>query len=651
MKRMSTLILTLFMNMVCIQVLAQQTSLVIDNQTPGWLSSKIDYADQLSVENLKVTGYINTDDICFLEQLSKKRSLQVLDLEDVHMAPGGTSLVAEIREGIHDDDMIDDYVYTGLELRKLITSKHVTHYNKLGLNNRIPSHKIDTLIIKEVSTEFYISGAPPARMLVVFPEGVERLEFTYGLIDSSFHLPSTLQKLIGYSIYSNINKVNITSFHEDPSNIVIESCNSQTSNKLKGDTLWIPAGTREKYLNTDFKNMRVIIEMTPPNAIEIREGDERCQRKEVFTNDTFILNADLIPQDAYYKGIIWKTSNPNIAEVDQNGKVTAVGYGNAQVIVCSDKDENIADTCDIVVYDHTTGISIAETSKDLNIGESFYLSANTLPTGTSNNQFTWSSSNEEIAIVESDGKVTGLKLGSCVIVATATDGGSKAECAVTVVQPAKEISLNKHVTSIKVDEQEELHATISPESTTNKSITWISRDDAIAEVSSLGIVKGKKAGKVFVVAQATSNAEVMDSCEITVLQPVTGVSISESSITLSSLGSTKQLTATVLPDDASDKSVSWESSNTAVCKVSGNGFVVAVGVGTSVITVTTIDGGFMAVCVATVSESDGIIAIEFDALTGSELIFDAQGKRLDSLQPGLNIIRMGDGTIKKVMMK
>ncbi len=91
------------------------------------------------------------------------------------------------------------------------------------------------------------------------------------------------------------------------------------------------------------------------------------------------------------------------------------------------------------------------------------------------------------------------------------------------------------------------------------------------------------------------------------MQPVTGVTLSESTIVFTSLGSTMQLTATIIPDNASDKNVNWESS--------------------------------------------GILDIEIDKLTGNEQIYDAQGKKQNSIKKGLNIIRMGDGTTRKVVVK
>ena len=364
-----------------------------------------------------------------------------------------------------------------------------------------------------------------------------------------------------------------------------------------------------------------------------------------------MLNVSISPKDTYFKGLLWKSTDENVVSVSQTGEVVAMGYGTASVIVCSDKDESIADTCIVNVYEHTTGVSISNSTIELNIGSSTELSVNTLPLETSDNEINWSSSNEEIAIVDGNGKVTALNVGACVITATAVDGGSKAECVVTVVQPAKSLSLTKHTTSIRVGNMEELRAVVSPDNTADKSVSWSSRNSEIADVSDIGVVTAKKGGKTFIVAWANSNPNAKDSCEVTVLQPVTGVSVSDESLSFDGIGSVKQLSATVQPEDASDKSVRWESSNTAVCTVSSSGIVVAVGVGVSVVYVTTVDGGYVAVCIVTVKESDGIMTIDVDALTGNETIYDVQGKRISKLQRGINIIRMTDGTTRKVVVE
>ena len=76
---------------ICLNIFSQAKSLTVDCQTPGWLSSLINYSDQQTLENLKVTGYINGTDIQFLYDLNYYRSLTgVIDLEDVSIVSGGT---------------------------------------------------------------------------------------------------------------------------------------------------------------------------------------------------------------------------------------------------------------------------------------------------------------------------------------------------------------------------------------------------------------------------------------------------------------------------------------------------------------------------------------------------------------------------------
>ena len=90
----------------------QAKSLIVDCQTPGWLSSKINYGDQLTVEQLKVTGYINEEDIAFLKELENKK-LRVLDLEDVNTV-----------EGSKDNIMSTSFLSGFLKLQKLITPRN-----------------------------------------------------------------------------------------------------------------------------------------------------------------------------------------------------------------------------------------------------------------------------------------------------------------------------------------------------------------------------------------------------------------------------------------------------------------------------------------------------------------------------------------------
>ena len=649
MKQLNNMILlAMFMSMVSISAKAQQTSMTVDNQSPGWLSSKIGYGDQQTVENLKITGYLNGTDFNFLIDLDNNQKLRTLDLSDANIVHGGDPIIFrnDPHNNIYQDTKTEDNVVRRLfdkfsNLQKLLTPKSVTEFSS--------KLQIDSVILYGQFN----------RVSIYYNNRMNYLELTEGLDSVSLRdngsyttiirpwrsmkkliLPSTLTKLANLELETN-NKGNIVSKIEHPELLRFINCNIEG-----GDTIFVPRGTTESYKQTIFNVFKNIVELAPPASIKLNKT-----HLKLYKEDKAPLSVSLIPADAYYKGLIWKSTDENVAAVSHTGEIVAVGCGTASVIVCSDKDESIADTCIVNVYEHTTGVSISNSNIELNIGSSIELSANTLPLNTSDNEIVWSSSNKDVVMVDENGKVTALMMGTCIITATALDGGSKAECIVTVIQPAKTLSLNKHTVSIRVGNIEELIAIVSPDNTTDKSVSWCSRNDDVAEVKSSGIVIAKKAGKTFIVSWANSNSEAKDSCEITVLQPVLGISVSDTSLSFEGIGGIKQLKATVMPDDASDKSVRWDSSNKSVCTVSSSGMVVAVGMGTSVVSVTTVDGGYVAVCIVTVNETNGIMTMDINTLSGNETIYDVQGNRIDKLQRGINIIRMNDGTTKKIFVK
>ena len=162
--------------------------------------------------------------------------------------------------------------------------------------------------------------------------------------------------------------------------------------------------------------------------------------------------------------------------------------------------------------------------------------------------------------------------------------------------------------TIYIDSTYQLNATVSPDNASNKSVTWTSTAPAIARVSSSGLVTGVSVGTANITV-TTVDGNKKDNATITVQQrnpdpvnvPVTGVSISPESAILTSIGATKQLTVTVLPYNATNKTVAWNSSNQAIATVSTNGLVTAKAAGTVNITVETESGGYMATCAITVS--------------------------------------------------
>ena len=252
-----------------------------------------------------------------------------------------------------------------------------------------------------------------------------------------------------------------------------------------------------------------------------------------------------------------------------------------------------------------TEVTLSQSNLTLDVGASDTLTATITPDNATDKSVTWESSASGVATVDTSGKVTAVSVGTATITATAADGsGEKATCSVTVnaaaIVPVKSVSLDK--TSLELTEggTARLTATILPDNATNKNVTWSTSDASIATVTD-GVVTAVAPGTATITV-TTEDGGKTATCAVTVAAatvPVTGVTLNKTSTSLY-VGETAQLTATVLPDNATNKNVTWSTSDPSVATVE-NGTVTAVGRGTATITVTTEDGTKTATCTVTVS--------------------------------------------------
>lgn len=195
------------------------------------------------------------------------------------------------------------------------------------------------------------------------------------------------------------------------------------------------------------------------------------------------------------------------------------------------------------------------------------------------------------------------------------------------------MTLEKKSIEVEKGKTETINAIITPENATRKAITWTSSDTNVATVTN-GVVKGISAGTAIITA-TTKDGNFTDTCEVTVTQnAVTGIRISEKLIDLG-MGYKKQITATVMPDDATDKSVEWTSENPEIAAVSDNGTITGKSNGRTVVTATTTDGGYTAKCVVRVKPID-----VFDATGSNEFVLsntDSETKLVSSTAKGMSL--------------
>ena len=242
-----------------------------------------------------------------------------------------------------------------------------------------------------------------------------------------------------------------------------------------------------------------------------------------------------------------------------------------------------------------TELTLNKTSVTLLAGESETLAASAFPLDT---KVQWSSSSPAIASVDQNGKVTGIDNGTTIITVASADGTKTATCEVTVIVPVTGVSLDRTSAEIIKGDIMTLTATVAPSNATNKNVIWTSSNPSVATVSQSGVITAIKAGSTTVVA-TTIDGEKAAACEIVVIVPVNSISLDKESLELIE-GDGASLTATIGPDDATDKRITWKSSDDSIAIVSSSGAVVAVKAGTVTITATTEDGGLTAECNLTV---------------------------------------------------
>ena len=360
---------------------------------------------------------------------------------------------------------------------------------------------------------------------------------------------------------------------------------------LKG----LQVGTSKVTARTDDGGFTASCYVTVGVGVEKIELDKSELR--LYKGGSTLLTATIFPDNASDKSFKWGTSDSSVATVDANGKVDAVGNGEATVFVSS-SDGGFTSYCNVIVTTPVTGLSIAPVEYTLeSIGSSFTIKPTVSPEDASDVSVVWNSSDAEVVSVSSDGTVTAVGPGTASVTAATNDGSFSASCTVTVKSPAQHISLDKTSLKLLEGESARIVATVCPSNSTQKDLTWTSDAPAVASVDADGNVTARKAGTAKVTVKVSESVSAV--CEVTVISRVTGISLDMTAVELKP-GETHQLKATVLPENASDAGVTWYSDKEGVATVSQSGLVTAVGAGEATVHAVTSDGGKMASCLVTV---------------------------------------------------
>ena len=393
--------------------------------------------------------------------------------------------------------------------------------------------------------------------------------------------------------------------------------------------------------------------------------------------EALALTATINPDNATNQLVTWSSSDTCVATVDTNGKVAAIAPGTTVVTVTANDGSGVKASCVVAVEKKVVAVSsitLSQSSATLTEGETLTLTATVTPNNATDKSITWSSSNTTVATVDADGVVTAIAPGTATITAAANDGsGVTAACEVTVEKKVilvSQIILSQTSAILTEGETLTLTATVTPDNADNTTISWSSSNEDIAMVSSKGKVVAMGVGTATITATANDGSGVKASCVVTVEKKVVAVSsitLSQSSATMIE-GETLSLTATVKPTDATNKGITWSSSNMSVATVDDNGKVTAVASGTTYITATANDGsGVSASCEVTVLASytitymvDGEVYHTETLIQGSDIVVPEEPTKegytfsgwstLPETMPTHDVIVNGSFTINKYVV-
>ncbi len=320
---------------------------------------------------------------------------------------------------------------------------------------------------------------------------------------------------------------------------------------------------------------------------------------ELALGERAALTVRFTPVDVTERGVMWESSDPGVASVDEDGVVTGAGEGSA-VVTATTTDGGFSDQVAVQVRIPVTGLTLSEDYLSMRPGESAVLEALVEPVDATLQGVVWSSDTQSVATVDQAGRVTAVAEGEAVIAAVSQNGGYRAECTVAVTSvPVTGITLSDESLELGLHGQVQLVATVSPANASNKSVIWFSDNANIASVSGSGLVTGNSGGSTHINA-VSQDGGFQARCSINVKVPVTGIVLTPVTLRIDK-GTTSDLEVAVVPEQASDKRITWSSSNQAVATVGvDDGVVTGVGAGSAIITASTVDGGFQATCEVTV---------------------------------------------------
>ena len=323
-------------------------------------------------------------------------------------------------------------------------------------------------------------------------------------------------------------------------------------------------------------------------SVSLKIGSKNVTKKTVtmYSGESKTLKASVSPKSAKKK-VTFTSSKKSVATVSSKGVVTAKKSGTAQIKVTVTGKNNKKKFTYVKVKVKYVSLSLNKKTANLKAGEKLNLTARVSP----KKKVKWSSSNRKVATVSSKGVVKGVKAGTAKV--TASVGSKKASCMVKVTGAGSgnggNTSTNVKVqgvnasieggSTVYVGHYSSIITQIIPANATDQTLSYSSSNRNIAQVTERGVILGISEGTATITITAAGNVSTALSVKV-VEVPVESVKVTPDKIVLPITGTTN-LSAQILPAEASKKLVNWSSDNMSIARVDADGKVTGVSGGTT----------------------------------------------------------------------
>lgn len=623
---------------LCMALFAQATDLTIDCQTPGGLSSKINYGDRQTVKNLKVTGYITNTDLAFIGSLTQLSLNGVIDLGDVTIVANfwdGNFKHAASSPRSYDTNFsifYEDYTYS---LQKLILPHNLASYLE---NNYISQSYVDTLVfdtqvnkIGDYCYDYYSSYYNNSgknndsqytfhRQIghLILGENVDSLMYLPSDNPQTVHLPNSLKCIASYACKgrTDLSKWNIREF---PCLEEIGYCSftyyepgyanygTIKNSATLPDSIFFP---NMKWMNMacfDFKD-----------GMHVFFGDKLEVIGSGFTNSgTYFYSPSAENVSLHFKS---KTPPAEVygMHISSSCKLY-VPKGSKQAYESAFPNKYTV----IEEAQPLEGIMLDKESILMEVGDEATLTATPIPENADDADLTLEVDKPEVVTITQSGEIKALSSGTAIITVSSIDGKFTAECTVIVKTHATEAYIDpSEVTFTKLGAMEQLQAVVLPEETFDKSVKWTSSSSSICSVTSTGKIVAMGYGDAVIMA-VTNDGEIPATCVVKVARPKYKLTYMVDGVELQSdeYEAGKSVSLIAAPEKDNQMFVGW-----------------SIDMPTDDVTLTAI--------YAPITSINTI-----KSATDSFQIFTPDGIRRNVLQPGVNILRYSDGSEKKVVIQ